>query len=133
MIASAELPLRRPSRRLPLGAAGALPALALLAACTPEQPAGENTFYVSIPPLRSIVEGIVGDDFKIEVLVPPVVEVVAGALVVVVLAAVVVVASSASLPPDFEHPPRTSRASVATTATARSGREVVVRSVVRMT
>ena len=29
----------------------------LLAACTPEQPAGENTFYVSIPPLRSIVEG----------------------------------------------------------------------------
>ena len=42
----------------------------LLAACTPEQPAGENTFYVSIPPLRSIVEGIVGDDFKIEVLVP---------------------------------------------------------------
>lgn len=43
----------------------------LLAACTPEQPAGENTFYVSIPPLRSIVEGIVGDDFKIEVLVPP--------------------------------------------------------------
>ena len=40
----------------------------LLAACTPEQPAGENTFYVSIPPLRSIVEGIVGDDFKIEVL-----------------------------------------------------------------
>ena len=43
----------------------------LLAACTPEQPAGENTFYVSIPPLRSIVEGIVGDDFKIEVIVPP--------------------------------------------------------------
>ena len=43
----------------------------LLAACTPEQPAGENTFYVSIPPLRSIVEGIVGDDFKLEVLVPP--------------------------------------------------------------
>ena len=43
----------------------------LLAAGTPEQPAGENTFYVSIPPLRSIVEGIVGDDFIIEVLVPP--------------------------------------------------------------
>ncbi|WP_290541133.1 zinc ABC transporter substrate-binding protein [Alistipes sp.] len=43
----------------------------LLAACTPKQPAGENTLYVSIPPLRSIVEGIVGNDFKIEVLVPP--------------------------------------------------------------
>ena len=46
----------------------------LLAACTPEQPAGENTFYVSIPPLRSIVEGIdfettllgkVGDQAKV--------------------------------------------------------------------
>ena len=55
-----------------LRVAGAESAAALLlAACTPEQPAGENTFYVSIPPLRSIVEGIVGDDFKIEVLVPP--------------------------------------------------------------
>ena len=43
----------------------------LLAACAPKQPAGENTFYVSILPLRSIVEGIVGDDFKVEVLVPP--------------------------------------------------------------
>lgn len=43
----------------------------LLAACAPKQPAGENTFYVSILPLRSIVEEIVGDDFKIEVLVPP--------------------------------------------------------------
>ena len=28
----------------------------LLAACTPEQPAGENTFYVSIPPLRSTLK-----------------------------------------------------------------------------
>lgn len=43
----------------------------LLAACTPKQPAGENTFYVSILPLRNIVEEIVGDDFEIEVLVPP--------------------------------------------------------------
>ena len=43
----------------------------LLAACTPEQPAGENTFYVSIPPLRSIVEGIVGGDFEVEVLSCP--------------------------------------------------------------
>ena len=43
----------------------------LLAACAPKQPAGENTFHVSILPLRSIVEEIVGDDFKIEVLVPP--------------------------------------------------------------
>lgn len=43
----------------------------LFAACTPKQPAGENTFYVSILPLRNIVEEIVGDDFEIEVLVPP--------------------------------------------------------------
>ena len=42
----------------------------LLAACTPEQPAGENTFYVSIPAAQHR-GGLLGDDFKIEVLVPP--------------------------------------------------------------
>ena len=31
----------------------------------------EKNIYVSILPLRNIVEGIVGDDFRIEVLVPP--------------------------------------------------------------
>lgn len=42
----------------------------LLAACTPKRTTVENTLYVSILPLRSIVEGIVGDDFRVEVLVP---------------------------------------------------------------
>lgn len=46
-------------------------ATVLLAACAPRQAVDENTLYVSILPLRSIVEGIVGDDFKIDVLVPP--------------------------------------------------------------
>lgn len=45
--------------------------IALLSACTPRQQADENTWYVSILPLRSLVGEIVGDDFKIEVLVPP--------------------------------------------------------------
>lgn len=44
---------------------------ALIGACTPRQQADENTLYVSILPLRSLVGEIVGDDFKIEVLVPP--------------------------------------------------------------
>lgn len=44
---------------------------ALIGACTPHQQADENTLYVSILPLRSLVGEIVGDDFKIEVLVPP--------------------------------------------------------------
>lgn len=44
---------------------------ALIGACTPHQQADENTLYVSILPLRSLVGKIVGDDFKIEVLVPP--------------------------------------------------------------
>ena len=43
---------------------------ALMGACTPRQQADEKTLYVSILPLRSLVEEIVGDDFKIEVLVP---------------------------------------------------------------
>ena len=41
---------------------------ALMGACTPRQQADEKTLYVSILPLRSLVEEIVGDDFKIEVL-----------------------------------------------------------------
>lgn len=46
-------------------------AAVLISSCTPTQTADENTLYVSILPLRSIVQGIVGDDFEIEVLVPP--------------------------------------------------------------
>lgn len=42
-----------------------------LTACAPQQPAGEHTLYVSILPLRGLVGNIVGDDFDIEVLVPP--------------------------------------------------------------
>lgn len=45
--------------------------IALMGACTPHQQSDENTLYVSILPLRSLVGEIVGDDFKIEVLVPP--------------------------------------------------------------
>lgn len=44
---------------------------ALTGACTSRQQADEKTLYVSILPLRSLVGEIVGDDFKIEVLVPP--------------------------------------------------------------
>ena len=44
---------------------------ALMGACTSRQQADEKTLYVSILPLRSLVGEIVGDDFKIEVLVPP--------------------------------------------------------------
>ncbi len=45
--------------------------LTLLAcACTQQPQDNEKTLYVSILPLRSLVEKIVGDDFKIEVLVP---------------------------------------------------------------
>lgn len=43
----------------------------LLAACTSDKKLNDNSLYVSILPLRSIVEGIVGEDFDIEVLVPP--------------------------------------------------------------
>lgn len=46
-------------------------AIALTCACTPRRQAEEKTLYVSILPLRSLVQGIVGDDFDIEVLVPP--------------------------------------------------------------
>lgn len=39
--------------------------------CTSRRPADGEPLYVSILPLRSLVQGIVGDDFDIEVLVPP--------------------------------------------------------------
>lgn len=39
--------------------------------CASRRQAEEDTLYVSILPLRSLVQGIVGDDFDIEVLVPP--------------------------------------------------------------
>ncbi|MBQ6862127.1 MAG: zinc ABC transporter substrate-binding protein [Alistipes sp.] len=46
-------------------------ALILAAAgCSPKPTADEPTIYVTIAPLRSVVERIVGDDFRIEVLVP---------------------------------------------------------------
>lgn len=38
--------------------------------CSPKPTADEPTIYVTIAPLRSVVERIVGDDFSIEVLVP---------------------------------------------------------------
>lgn len=43
----------------------------LSGSCAPRQQAEEGALYVSILPLRSLVQGIVGDDFDIEVLVPP--------------------------------------------------------------
>lgn len=39
--------------------------------CTSRRQADGESLYVSILPLRSLVQGIVGDDFDIEVLVPP--------------------------------------------------------------
>lgn len=47
-----------------------LSAIILLAACTSNKQQNDNTLYVSILPLQSLVEGIVGEDFDIEVLVP---------------------------------------------------------------
>lgn len=41
-----------------------------LAACTSRPAADTETIYVSIPPLKSLVEAIVGDDYPVEVLVP---------------------------------------------------------------
>lgn len=38
--------------------------------CTPKQAITNDTLYVSILPLRSVVQAIVGNDFPIEVLVP---------------------------------------------------------------
>lgn len=43
----------------------------LLTACGMQRQPDGQSLYVSILPLRSVVEGIVGDDFKVEVLVPP--------------------------------------------------------------
>ena len=43
----------------------------LCGGCTSRRPADGEPMYVSILPLRSLVQGIVGDDFDIEVLVPP--------------------------------------------------------------
>ncbi|MDE6623328.1 MAG: zinc ABC transporter substrate-binding protein [Alistipes sp.] len=48
-----------------------LMALCLSAACTPRnEQTDDQTIYVSILPLRELVQGIVGDDFPVEVLVP---------------------------------------------------------------
>ena len=43
----------------------------LCGGCTSRRPADGEPLYVSILPLRSLGQGIVGDDFDIEVLVPP--------------------------------------------------------------
>ena len=43
---------------------------AVLCACGGKKSQNSNTIYVSIAPLKPIVEGIVGDDYAIEVLVP---------------------------------------------------------------
>ena len=48
----------------------ALLAALSLAACTPEPEPERETLCVSILPLRSLVGEIVGDDFRIDVLVP---------------------------------------------------------------
>ena len=42
-----------------------------LSACSPQPASQEKTLYVSILPIRSLVKAIVGEDFRIEVLVPP--------------------------------------------------------------
>ncbi len=47
-----------------------LVAFVLFTACKPREQTPQNTIYVSILPLRSLIYDIVGDDFSIEVLVP---------------------------------------------------------------
>ena len=42
-----------------------------LSACSPQPASQEKTLFVSILPIRSLVKEIVGEDFRIEVLVPP--------------------------------------------------------------
>lgn len=42
-----------------------------LSACSPQPASQEKTLYVSILPMRSLVKEIMGEDFRIEVLVPP--------------------------------------------------------------
>ena len=42
----------------------------LLVGCGGQQPSTEPALYVSIPPLRTLVTEIVGDDFEVKVLVP---------------------------------------------------------------
>ena len=45
--------------------------IVLLCGCNTVKTPADNTFYVSILPLRGLVTAIVGDDFPVEVLVPP--------------------------------------------------------------
>mgnify|MGYP002551880008 FL=1 len=42
-----------------------------LSACSPQPASQEKTLYVSILPIRSLVKEVVGEEFRIEVLVPP--------------------------------------------------------------
>lgn len=44
--------------------------IALFIGCTSARRPADNTFFVSILPLRTLITGIVGDDFPVEVLVP---------------------------------------------------------------
>lgn len=44
---------------------------ACIGSCTPRHRSAEPTLYVSILPLRSLIDSIVGGDFETEVLVPP--------------------------------------------------------------
>ncbi len=50
---------------------GWISALVLLTGCRSAQEPEQTTLWVTIAPLRSLVQGITGDDFTVEVLVPP--------------------------------------------------------------
>ncbi len=57
---------------MPIGRFYLLCTLSLLTACGGVRNAADSEcLYVSIPPLRKLVQGIVGSDFDVEVLVPP--------------------------------------------------------------
>lgn len=50
---------------------GWMAALLLLTGCRNAEQPQQTTLWVTIAPLRSLVQGITGDDFAVEVLVPP--------------------------------------------------------------
>ncbi len=50
---------------------GWMAALVLLTGCRNAEQPEQTTLWVTIAPLRSLVQGITGDDFTVEVLVPP--------------------------------------------------------------
>lgn len=67
----AKIPTHKPMKRIIYLLISVVLCAAASTSCDTKPPTDEKTLYVSILPLRSIVEGIVGDDFRIEVLVPP--------------------------------------------------------------